>query len=201
MTSPTRVGLFGGSFDPIHLGHLIMAEHARAQLNLDQVLFAPAGSPPHKAGHYLAPIPDRLEMVRRAIAGNEAFACTDLDIDHTQPSFTWRLLERLRDRHPATHLWFIMGGDSLAEFHSWARPERILELARLAVVERPGFDMANALLASPQALRDAVDHVGAPLCAISSTEIRDRVLAGTTVRYLVPEPVRLYIADQGLYRS
>lgn len=200
MTSPSRIGLFGGSFNPVHFGHLIMAEHARAQLNLDRVLFAPAGNPPHKAGQQLASISDRLEMVQLAIAGNDALVCSDLDIDEAEPSFTWRLLERLRDAHPGANLWFIMGGDSLAEFHTWARPERIVELARLAVVGRPGFPLDGERLPSVEASKSRIDLVEASLCAISSTEIRDRIQARTTVRYLIPDAVRSYIEDRDLYR-
>jgi len=200
MTNPSRIGLFGGSFNPVHLGHLIMAEHARAQLGLDRVLFAPAGNPPHKAGQQLASISDRLEMVQLAIASNDVLVCSDLDIDEAEPSFTWRLLERLRDAHPGANLWFIMGGDSLAEFHTWARPERIVELARLAVVERPGYSLDGDRLPSVEAFRNHVDLIDAPLCARSSTEIRDRVKARTTVRYLIPEAVRSYIDDRDLYR-
>ncbi|MBA3378126.1 MAG: nicotinate (nicotinamide) nucleotide adenylyltransferase [Chloroflexia bacterium] len=197
MTAPHRIGLFGGSFNPVHLGHLTMAEHARAQLDLDQVLLAPAGNPPHKAGQRLAPVTDRLEMVRLAIADNDALVASDLDVTHSEPSFTWSLLERLRAAHPAAELWFLMGGDSLADFQSWARPDRILELARLAVVERPGF-IVNVNCGDR--LMERVDHVEAPLSTISSTDIRDRIRAQTTVRYLIPEAVRAYIDREGLYR-
>ena len=200
MTNPSRIGLFGGSFNPVHLGHLIMADHARAHLNLDRVLFAPAGNPPHKAGQQLASISDRLEMVQLAIAGNDALVCSELDTDEAEPSFTWRLLERLRDAHPTADLWFIMGGDSLAEFHTWARPDRIVELARLAVVDRPGYSLTGDRLPPVEAAKSRVDLVEAPLCTISSTEIRDRVKARVTVRYLIPDAVRSHIEDEGLYR-
>ena len=197
MSTRRQVGLFGGSFNPVHMGHLIMAEHARTQLNLDQVLMAPAANPPHKAGRRMVSVTDRLEMVRLAIAGNDALVASDLDATHSKPSFTWSLLERLRDADPAADLWFIMGGDSLADFHSWARPDRILELARLAVVERSGFTVS---VVDGDRLLERVDHVEAPLCAISSTDIRDRIRAQTSVRYLIPEAVRAYIERERLYR-
>lgn len=200
MTSLSRFGLFGGSFNPVHFGHLIMAEHARAQLNLDRVLLAPAGNPPHKAGQQLASISDRLEMVLLAIAGNDALGCSELDTDEAEPSFTWSLLERMRDARPAADLWFIMGGDSLAEFHTWTRPERIVELARLAVVDRPGYSIDADRLPSVEAARSRIDLVEAPLCAISSSDIRDRVKAQTSIRYLVPDAVRSYIERRDLYR-
>lgn len=142
-------------------------------------------------------VTDRLEMVRLAIAGNDALVASDLDATHSKPSFTWSLLERLRDADPAADLWFIMGGDSLADFHSWARPDRILELARLAVVERSGFTVS---VVDGDRLLERVDHVEAPLCAISSTDIRDRIRAQTSVRYLIPEAVRAYIERERLYR-
>ncbi len=200
MNQPSRIGLFGGSFNPVHMGHLIMAEQAREQLNLDQVLIAPAGQPPHKSGQELASIPDRMKMVQLAIEGNDGLVCSDLDIGRAEPSFTWRLLERLRDHYPAADLWFIMGGDSLAEFHTWARPERIRELARLAIVERPGYSLGRDQLDSVEGLGSGVDLVEAPLCAISSTGIRDKVKDRATVRYLVPDAVGAYIEAYALYR-
>jgi len=201
MRQQPRLGLFGGSFNPIHLGHLIMAEHARAQLDLDQVLFIPAGNPPHKGDHYLASTPDRRAMVRLAIAGNERFVASDLDIDHDEPSYTWRLLERVHGNYPDAELWFIMGGDSLADFHTWVRPDRILELTRLAVIDRPGVASNARALATVAGLPDRVDHIEAPLCAISSTEIRRRIGCDETIRYLIPDAVRTYIDRHGLYRT
>lgn len=200
MSAPTRIGLLGGSFNPVHLGHLIMAENARDQLDLDQVVFVPAGRPPHKQGQHLASVEDRVAMVRLAIAGHDAFVVSDLDIDHREPSFTWRLLERFHDRHPAADLWFIMGGDSLHDFPTWSRPERILELTRLAGIERPGFRSGAGDLDAVTGLRDRVDAIESPLCSISSTGIRMRVEARATIRYLVPDAVRAYIRSGGLYR-
>ncbi len=200
MSAPARIGLLGGSFNPVHLGHLIMAENARDQLDLDQVVFVPAGSPPHKQGQHLASVEDRVAMVRLAIAGHDAFVVSDLDIDHREPSFTWRLLERFHDRHSAADLWFIMGGDSLHDFPTWSRPERIIELARLAVIERPGFRNGDGDLEAVSGLRDRVDLVETPLCSISSTDVRMRVEAQATIRYLVPDAVRAYIRSRGLYR-
>lgn len=195
MNGRPRIGLLGGSFNPIHQGHLIMAEQAREQLRLDQVLLAPAGNPPHKAGQRLAPIADRLAMVRLAITGNDALACSELDLGESEPSFTWKLLERLREQRPGADQWFLMGGDSLVDFPGWARPDRILELARIAVVDRPGFEAERNAFYS-----DQVDYVETPLCAISSSDIRDRVMAQSSIRYLVPDTVRSHIIQHGLYR-
>lgn len=200
MSNETRVGLFGGSFNPIHVGHLMMAENVREQLELERIVFLPAGSPPHKTGQRLASFQARMAMVELAIAENSAFACGDLDADHVEPSFTWRLLERFREWNPDTALWFVMGGDSLNDFHLWARPERILELARLAVVERPGFSHGSDEMNSVPGLEERVDFVQAPLCSVSSTGIRSRLEAQSTVRYLIPEAVRSYIEDNALYR-
>lgn len=199
--SGTRIGLIGGTFDPIHIGHLIMAENALEQLGLDRVIFAPAGTPPHKAGREISPEIDRLEMVRLAIAGRDGFVDSRIDLDEQGPSYTWELLERLRAKEPGAAITFIMGGDSLREFSTWSRPGHILELARIAVIERPGLDGSIDSLDLMPGLRENTDIVATPSCSISSTEIRWRVARGMTIRYLVPEPVRVLIEERGLYRE
>lgn len=201
MTIRQRIGLLGGSFNPVHYGHLIMAENARDQLDLDEVLLAPAGNPPHKRDQVLASIPDRLAMLRLAIAGNDAFRISELDLHHDDPSFTWRLLERMRQEWAGAEVWFIMGGDSLADFPTWARPEYILDLARLAVVDRPGVELDQAELDTIPGLRSRIDRLQAPLCAVSSTDIRRRIGHGESVRYLLPDAVRDYIGHHDLYRD
>lgn len=200
MTGKKRIGLLGGSFNPIHIGHLIMAENAMEQLGLDLVHFAPAGNPPHKTGQRLAPIADRIAMIHLAIADRPMFECSPIDSDHGEPSYTWRLLERLHEQEPDAGIAFIMGGDSLRDFRSWSRPERILELAELAVVERPGVSIPDDMLELPPVRRNRVHFVETPMCSISSTEIRARVKASNTIRYLVPEDVRRYIESNGLYQ-
>jgi len=193
-----RVGILGGSFDPIHFGHLIMAENACDQLGLDAVVFAPAGSPPHKPDQQLAPGLDRLAMIRAAIEERDEFTISTIDMDRDGPSYTWKLLERYTGDHPEAVVHFVMGGDSLQDFATWSRPERVLELARIAVIERPGF-VSN--VPDVPGLKERIDVIETPLCDVSSTDIRQRVATGKSIRYLVPEAVREYIAARGLYRS
>ncbi len=194
-----RLGILGGTFSPIHVGHMIMAENALGDLNLDEVVFMPAGRPPHKESETSISIPHRLAMVEAAIADRPGFTCGRLDIDHGELSYTWRLLERFGEWHAGADLWFIVGGDSLQDFAKWARPDRVLELARLAVIERPGFAVDEQVLDALPGMRDRVDIVRAPLCDVSSTDLRERVESGRSIRYLVPEPVRVYIEANHLY--
>ena len=200
MTGGRRIAIFGGSFNPVHVGHLIMAENTLVDLSLDAVVFAPAGDPPHKSQNGLAPAEARLAMVERAIAHRPGFEASAIDLEAPGPSFTWSLLERVLDREPSANLWFLVGGDSINDFHGWARPERILELARLAVVERPGFTLEISASSQLPELPYRVDIIEAPLCDVSSTDIRERLQQGRSIRYLVPEPVRELIGERGLYR-
>ncbi len=196
-----RIGILGGTFNPIHYGHLLMAENALEQLALDEVLFAPAGDPPHKGDDGLIAPQERVSLVELAIAGQPGFRLTRIDLDHEGPSYTWRLLERCHEAWPGIQLHFILGGDSLSEFHTWSRPDRVLELARIAVIPRPGALPGNAAIDRVPGLRERLDIVDVPLCDVSSTEIRRRVAAGQTIRYLVPEVVRLRILGTGLYQA
>jgi nicotinate-nucleotide adenylyltransferase len=201
MTSHHRVAVLGGSFNPIHVGHLIMAENALVDLDLDAVVFAPAGDPPHKDTDGLLAAHERLAMVRLATEDRPGFRVSTMDLESAGPSYTWRLLERMLESEPGIQLWFLMGGDSVRDFPTWRRPERILELARLAVVERPGYLLD--LGGSPEVpeLPYRTDVIEAPLCDVSSTDIRNRINASRSIRYLVPEAVRSYIERQGLFRN
>ena len=138
-------------------------------------------------------------MIELAIAGRPGFSCSRIDTEQDEPAFTWKLLERYLDRFPSTELAFIMGGDSLNQFDTWARPARILELASIAVVDRPAFGITDDLIDAVPGLRQKLSIVETPMCSVSSTEIRDRVEHGRTIRFLAPEPVRAYILDNGLY--
>jgi len=201
VTATRRIGLLGGSFDPIHIGHLIMAESAREQNKLELVIFAPAGNPPHKSSRRLVPIKDRIAMIELAIASHANFLCSRIDAEPSEPSYTWRLLESVHEEFPDSDISFIMGGDSLREFGSWARPERILELASMAVIDRPGSEVDQSVRDAVPGLAEATTPVDAPMCSISSTEIRERVEERRSIRFLVPEPVREYIERRGLYRQ
>lgn len=201
MTTHRRIAVLGGSFNPIHVGHLIMAENALVDLALDDVIFAPVGDPPHKDRNGLLNAEDRLEMVRLATENRPGFGVSTMDLETTGPSYTWRLLERMLDSHPAAQLWFLMGGDSMRDFHTWRRPERILELARLAVVERPGYLLDLGGSHQVPELPYRADVIEAPLCDVSSTDIRHRINSSRSIRYLVPETVRSYIEQHGLFRN
>ena len=206
MVSPTpdgvnRLGILGGSFDPVHMAHLIIAESVREALDLDLVLFLPASHQPLKEGRPVTPIEHRVAMVELAIANNPHFALSRVDGDRPGPSYTVDTLRILADQWGAPQMWFIVGSDSLVTFPRWRDPEGILAQARLAVVLRPGvaFDPAFPGFDIPQ-LDTSIDWIDAPHVDISSTDLRRRLSEGRSVRYRVPEAVWEYIAEHGLYR-
>ncbi len=191
------LALFGGSFNPPHIGHLAVAEACAQAAGFDRVLWVPAATPPHKQDDpSLAPADARLRMVTAAIVGNERFEASDLEVARGDVSYTVDTLRTLADEG-RTDLALIVGGDSLAGFLGWREPEAIAELARLVVYRRPGD--AVDLGALPGWLVRAVTTVDGPLLDLSSTEIRSRIAAGQTVRYLVPDAVREIVEAEGLY--
>ena len=201
-----QIGVFGGSFDPVHLGHLITAEQCREQARLDQVWFVPAARPPHKLDRVLTPFARRVEMLALAVAGHGAFRVEEIEKDRPGPSYTVDTLQELSARQPEADWHFIMGSDSLPELPSWREPTRILQLARLLVVARPGApvlsvkELKQALgLPATEDLRLQV--VAAPLIGLSSTDLRQRVREGRSLRYLVPRAVECYILEKRLYRE
>jgi nicotinate-nucleotide adenylyltransferase len=203
-----RLGVMGGSFDPIHIAHLIMAETAREALGLDRVLFMPAGKQPLKQGKPATPADHRMAMVELAIEGNPYFALSRVDLDRAGLSYTVDSIEKLREEWGGPDevaMWFIIGSDSLLTMQQWREPERILAHTRLAVIHRPNFspnttgDM-DALEAQMPGIKAAIDWVAAPLLEISSSDIRERVRAGHSIQYITTEPVRAYIESQRLYR-
>lgn len=205
-----RLGILGGSFDPIHLGHLLVAEQARDLLGLDRVLFIPASRPPHKPGRALAPWGDRARMVALAIEGVPGFELSDLERDDEQPNFTVETLRRLRERNLlGDDGWLLLGGDSLEEISTWREPEAIVRLVRLAVYARPGWTAGSPdddpALRPPAVAawerEGRIRWIPGPPLLLSSSEIRDRVARGRSIRYLVPEPVRGFIDARGLYRA
>ncbi len=200
-----RIGLFGGTFDPPHLGHLVLAEWARVRLRLERVVFVPAGAPPHKRGRRLTPAAHRLAMTRLAVAGNAAFEVSELEARRRGPSFTVDTLRELRGRFPDARFYLLMGADSLAEFPGWHEPETIARLATLAVAARPAewsrAAVRRAHAARPSRGRGRVVALDNPLVAISSSALRARARAGRSLRYLVPEAVADYVAERGLYRG
>jgi nicotinate-nucleotide adenylyltransferase len=188
-----RLGLLGGTFDPPHLGHLIVASAAFESLELDRILFIPAAAPPHKLGSVVASAEQRLEMVRRAITGDPRFAVDDLELRRPGASYTVDTLRALREREPGVELFFLVGADQVRELHTWRDPEEVSRLACLAVLSRGGDQI-------PSAGRYRTLPVAVPRIDIAATEIRRKVAAGESIRYLVPEAVREYIEGEGLYR-
>jgi nicotinate-nucleotide adenylyltransferase len=191
-----RIGVFGGTFDPPHVGHLIAAADAHRALGLDRLLFVPSAVPPHKRRTVRASAALRLEMVRAAISGDPRFAACDLELRRSGPSYSVDTLRELKDREPAGELFFLIGADNLREIAGWHRPDEIVRLARLVVLSREGDGGAPTDGAPYPARRVAVTRVD-----VSATEIRRRAARGESIRYLVPEAVRAILEREGPYRD
>lgn len=196
-----RLGVMGGTFDPIHMGHLACAEMARDACALDEVLFVTAGNPNFKQDRQLAPAWERHAMVELAVQGNAAFVASDAEIGGAGITYTADTLARLACERPDAELFFIMGADSLMTLSCWKSASRIAELAHIICVSRPGFVAEGALLSSLDVAGFSITMVEAPLLDISSSEVRARVARGETVRYLVPDQVHGYLQATGLYRK
>jgi nicotinate-nucleotide adenylyltransferase len=199
-----RLGLFGGTFDPVHLGHLILAEQCREQCGLDQVWFVPSGQPPHKRHAPLTPGRARAEMLEFAIAGHPRFVVSRIELDRDGPTYTVDTLRQLDAEDPSRELFFLMGADSLADLPGWRDPEGIAGLATIVAVnrgDRPLPDRAalDRLLGATIASR--VRFVTIPGIDLSATDLRRRVRSGHSLRYLVPRPVEVYIEQHELYRA
>lgn len=199
-----RVGVFGGSFDPIHLGHLIVAESCRQQAQLDQVLFMPCAMSPHKLDGAHGTDRQRLEMLDLAIGGNRSFVRSDMEIKRGGVSYTVETLEELSAQSPDNEWFFVMGGDSLESFATWKDPQKILELASPIVVNRPGSEGAALDLLKPLCSAERFEQfsglqIESPLIEISSSAIRADTAAGKSVRYQVPRGIEKYIETQKLY--
>lgn len=199
-TGKPRVGMMGGTFDPIHVGHLAIADDVREALGLERILFIPAGVPPHKPEGSVAPVADRVAMVEAALADNPAFELSRVEVDRPGPSFTVDTVERLATTFEVT---VILSAETFHELPTWHEPDRLFAAAHVAVVPREGYAAADpAWLASTFPGReDRVRYVEVPHLGVSSTGIRARVAAGRTIRYLVPLAVGSYIDAHGLYRS
>ncbi len=219
----TALGVMGGTFDPIHIGHLAIAEEARESLEMDRILFVPAGRPPHKAAGTVTDPERRFVMVQLAVADNPAFAVSRIEIDRAGPSYTVDTVEALAAGDGAsrddssrddssrgasgaadlTEITLILSAETFSELPSWREPERILDAARLAVVPREGYPAPDpAWLSTAFPGREArVAYLDGPLVGVSSTDIRERVASGRSIRYLVPAAVDTYIATNHLYRT
>lgn len=198
--APVELGIMGGTFDPVHLGHLACAEMARDAFGLDAVLFVAAGRPSLKQHRALAPAHDRLRMCQLAVSDNAAFEVSALEVERAGITYTADTLRALRAHYPANvRLSFIVGADSLETLPAWHEADAVAELARILCVTRPGASDTSALVKRARQAGFTVELLDAPLLDISSSEIRRRVRAGRSIRYLTPLSVCSYIAAQGLY--
>lgn len=195
-----KLGVLGGTFDPVHLAHLVLAERAYEQLGLDRVHWLPAGDPWRKADRAVSPSEHRLAMVRLAIRGNPAFQVCSLELERKGPTYSVDTLAELGKKNPGSELMFLLGWDALEDLPNWHEPERLMQLARLAVASRSGERLApDALDRLLPGLAARVVWIEMPRLDISGTELRRRAAAGDSLRYLVPEGVEAYIREQGLY--
>jgi nicotinate-nucleotide adenylyltransferase len=192
-----RLGVMGGTFDPIHYGHLVTAEEALAQFELEGVLFVPTGLPWMKEHEVVSPAEDRYLMTVIATASNPLFRVSRIEVEREGPTYTVETLRALKAEEDAD-LYFITGADAILEIVQWKDRADLFDLARFIAATRPGYDMAGFEV--PGEMSDAVIVMNIPALAISSTDIRDRVQAGRPIRYLVPEGVKSYIEKAGLYR-
>ncbi|MBR9804194.1 MAG: nicotinate-nucleotide adenylyltransferase [Rubinisphaera brasiliensis] len=199
-----KIGILGGTFDPVHLAHLLLAETCREECGLDQVRLLPASNPPHKQGETISPAKQRIAMLEFAVAGFPEFVVDRREIKRDGLSYTWQTLTEFREEFPEDELFFLMGSDSLRDLMTWKQPETIAELATLVAVNRGPIsaEQMNAYLEPlPEVIRKAIRFVQMPAVDISASEIRDRARAGRSLRFLTPRPIERYIVEQGLYRE
>lgn len=197
-----KIGVFGGTFDPIHLGHLIVAEEARMRLGLDKVLFVPVGQPWLKVDRTITQAGHRVNMINLAITTNSYFQLSTIETDRPGVSYTVDTMSLLRKQFgPAAEFLFILGWDSLAELHQWKEPARLIKMCKLVAVPRPGYSPPHlkALEVSVSGITQSTIWLDMPVIGISSSNIRQRVAQGLSIRYLVPDKVAEYIKEQGLY--
>ena len=205
-----RIGVYGGSFDPVHLGHLLLAECCREQAGLDRVLFVPAATQPHKQDRRLAHPQHRVDMLRLATGGHSAFEVATLEIDRGGVSYTIDTLAAIQASHPGDELCLLLGPDAFAGLPTWHEPRRIAELATLVVAERESLDDLRAVATSAalaellgaRRLAEVLDRrVRMPAVGIRASDLRAAVAAGRSIRYRTPRAVETFIATHGLYRS
>lgn len=197
-----RLGILGGTFDPPHLGHLVAAECAREQLGLERVLFVPAGEPWRKAGTYVSPPEQRMEMTRLAIAGNERFVVSGIEQERQGPTYTVETLRAVADEHAGTEIVFLVGIDALMDLPNWHQAAEIPRLAYLGATARSGRTLdEHALDGLLPGLAERVLWFAMPQMDISGTELRSAVAAGRSIKYVVPTAVEAYIARHNLYTN
>jgi nicotinate-nucleotide adenylyltransferase len=198
-----RIGVIGGTFDPIHYGHLAAAEEARVRVNLEKVLFAVAGLPPHKLDEEVTPVEHRLAMVQLGIFSNPDFELSRVDVDRSGPSYTVDTISILQEQWgQGTEMFFILGLDSLVEVPTWHQPERLIQLCHLVAVARPGFEVdMRQLEDSVPGISSRVEIIDMPEVDISSSDLQRRVRESLPIRYQVPEEVERYIREHRLYQQ
>jgi len=197
-----KLGIMGGTFDPIHYGHLVTAEGARDELALDKVIFVPAGKPPHKPGHDIADSGDRYKMTGLAIASNVFFEISSIEIDRPGPSYTIDTIQTVTDLYPGAEIYFITGADAVLDIITWKNVGKLLSMCYFVAASRPGYhldELWEKVGAFIQYPKKKIFNMEVPALAISSTDIRRRVREGKTIKYLLPEPVEDYIAKHKLY--
>ena len=195
-TTETRIALYGGSFDPIHMGHLIIAEEARWQCDLETVLFVVTAHPPHKKEPRVD-AESRLKMVEMAIDSEPGFRPSRIEIDRGGSSYTEETLKELQGTYPGADLYLIVGADSVLDFSAWRNPEAVIDMSNVVVIPRPGFDLSKM----EPSLRGKVRILEGPAVEISSTMLRQRLRENKPVRFLIPDKVGRYIQEKRLYRD
>lgn len=201
---PIRLGIYGGSFDPVHLGHLLLAETCREACLLDRVLFLPCGQSPRKPNGAFTTGQQRAEMLAFAVAGDPRFGVCRIELERSGPSYTVETLRQLRIEQPDSELFFLMGADSLLDLPRWREPQAILELATIVAVNRgqlPSPDLTALERRLGSVVHDRVRLVTMPAIDLSATEIRERVRTGRSVRFRVPRAVEEYIRQNEVYRG
>jgi len=199
MAKESRIGIMGGTFDPLHMAHLIAAEEAMNAFDLDRVIFMPAGDPPHKSEGPVSAAEHRYAMTLIGTAENPHFEVSRLEIERPGPSYSVDTIRALRGiLGPNVEVYFVAGGDEMLEIESWHESGALPELAKFIAVPRPGFDLAD-LEHLPPKFRASIEVLRMLEVSISATDIRQRVAAGESIRYLVPEGVEAYIRKNGLY--
>lgn len=200
-----KIGLFGGTFDPIHVGHLFLAETVRDGLDLDRVIFIPSARPPHKDVQAVAPAHLRLKMVELAIKDHSSFEVSKIEVERSSPSYSIDTVREFGRKFQKDTLYFIVGSDSLFEMHGWYKVDELVNLCQFIYVTRPGFvidgKMAQDLKLEPEVFRTLTQNFFEMIpFGVSSTEIRHKVAEGRSIRYLVPEKVRRFIERKRLYK-
>lgn len=199
--SQKRIGIIGGTFDPIHIGHLIIAEESCYRLGLDKIVFIPAGAPPHKPNEPISGAEHRYNMTVLATRDNPKFEVSRIELERSGPSYTVDTIEELRQEYgEESDLYFIMGADSVLDILLWHEPGRLLSMCKVVAAARPGYDTAKAEKTLPREYLERIIFLDTPEVSISSTELRGRVTSGAPIRYLVTREVEDYIRENRLYR-